>query len=206
MDFELELDLSEDSCPICQDKKFKAIVDGLLFKNITPESIVKYIMENYGTRFAIADVKIHKDNHFKIKEQSAFRFVEKQEEMKAVFERYKNGQQKTINLIETLNMMLEQMINRIEEILSDPHRSAVLDKNITAYAKEIRQISETLAKLQGTLNSDPTVNVNVIRNEAEPIIDAITAVIEELTPDLRDKFLLRLNEKLSEAAEDEEQD
>jgi hypothetical protein len=199
-----ELDLSEDTCPICQDKKYKAIIDALLLKNISPEAIVKYLLESQGTRFSVSDIKIHKDNHFKVREQNAFRFVEKQEEMKAIFERYKSGQQKSIVLIDTLNMTMEQMIARTEEIFSDPNRNASQDKNILGYMKEIRMTTDSLAKLKGELSGDSNINVNVIRNEAEPIIEAIKEVVDELSPQLRDKFLLRLSEKLKEVEDDEE--
>lgn len=189
--------ISSDYCPFCADKKTKTIIHDLLMQGISYDSIAKYFYDRFGAIFSVADIKYHKENHFNIKEERAFSHLDRQRETQDLLEKYWTGQQKSIELIDTLNLGLEQMIKRLEDLLTARKGEAV-DKRIIGYMKEIRMTTESIAKMKGEFSDNITINSHIVRDETNKIVQIISEILEEVSPDKKDQFLLRLAEKLSE--------
>ena len=205
MDFDLiEAELIEEqNCPICKTAKYKDVIDELLLYGVSYDGIFKYMLEKQGARIAVTDIKQHKENHFKLREQKAFKAVEKQQEMMASFEEFKVGQQRSINLINALNFTLDRCLTRLEPLMVD-NKGLVNDKTILGYMEQVRKTSESLAKLKGELTEGGSFSVHIIKNETDKLREIVVSVLDELAPELKEQFYLKLAEKLEESANEEE--
>lgn len=189
-------------CPICANTKYKVIVNELLIHNIAYENIKEHLYLKKGVSLAINDIKYHKENHFRVREEKAFQVASKQEEMLDIFERFRVGQTKSLNLINILNANMEQMIAQLEYLQSN-NKSMAADKDILSYMKEMRQTAVALAQLKGELTENISINSHLIRNETQEIATVFSSVLEELAPDLKDAFMLKFLEKMEELKNNE---
>lgn len=185
-------------CPICLNSRYKVIVNELLIHNIALENIKEHLYLKKGVSIAINDIKFHKENHFRIREEKAFQVVSKQDEMLDIFERFRAGQTRSINLINILNSNMEQMITQLEYLQSN-NKSMAADKDILSYMKEMRMTAESLARLKGELTENISINSHLIRNETQEIANIFFSVLEEMAPDLKDNFMLKFLEKMEES-------
>ena len=205
MDFDLiEAELIEEQyCPICKTAKYKDLVDELLIYGVSYDGIFKYLLDKHGIRIAVTDIKQHKENHFKLREKKAFRAIEKQQELMEAFEKFKEGQQKSINTINSLNFTLDLCLNRLEPLVVE-NKGQIHDKTILGYIEQVRKTSESLAKLKGELTEGGNFNVHIIKNETDKLREVLVSILDELAPELKEQFYLRLAEKLEEVANEEE--
>jgi hypothetical protein len=84
------------------------------------------------------------------------------------------------------------------------NKGLVNDKTILGYMEQIRKTSESLAKLKGELTEGGNFSVHIIKNETDKLREVLASVLDELAPELKEQFYLRLAEKLEDAANEED--
>lgn len=184
------------ACSICTSE-LKEFIEDLSVQEVSPDKISEFVDTKFKKFYSPSDIEYHCVAHFNSEAERKLRIAIVREKMRQSDEGYELGQQKMMNTIQTMNYLLENVVNRYKYLLVEQEGNpyAIKERDLVSYIQQIRETTKLLHELNKEIKNEDYIPKKVFQEESARLLQFVADILSRFDRkvpgyNLKDEFIM----------------